>query len=118
MMINDRVREFAQGLLVEAVDASFALGFIESLMGSVMNPGINIKNIFSKFSKKAIKHWFKHATASNLMNIKIYEAVRRDIDWAFGRILIMHINGTAMSSETNSGFIAYKLDNDETAPWG
>ncbi len=46
--INDRIREFAQGLLLEAVDASYALGFVHSLFGSVFNPGAGAKKIIIK----------------------------------------------------------------------
>ena len=35
MEINDRVREFGQGLLLEAVDASYALGFVHALFGRI-----------------------------------------------------------------------------------
>lgn len=113
MIVDDRVKSFAQGLLLEAVDASYALGFIHALLGSVMNPGVNAKKVITKFGRKALKHWFKHAKADDLMNIKIYETVRRELDWAFGRVLIMHSNGTVMNSTIHTGCIAYKLDNNK-----
>lgn len=43
LIINDRVRGFAQGLLLEAVDASFALGFVEALFHATANPGSGVK---------------------------------------------------------------------------
>ena len=43
LKINDSIREFAQGLLLEAVDASYALGFVHSLFGGVFNPGAGAK---------------------------------------------------------------------------
>ena len=62
---------------LEAVDASYALGFIHALFGGVFNPGAGAKKVFMKFARKALKHWFKHASAKDLMNIKIYDIVRR-----------------------------------------
>ncbi|MEM5549038.1 hypothetical protein [Pseudoalteromonas fuliginea] len=41
--VNDAVREFAQSLLVEAVDSSYAFGFIDSLFRSVTNPRDEVK---------------------------------------------------------------------------
>jgi len=41
--INDKIREFAQGLLLEAVDASYALGFVAALFGGTFNPGASAK---------------------------------------------------------------------------
>jgi len=110
MTINDRVREFAQGLLIEAVDASYALGFVEALFRASANPGVGAKKMLTKFGKKALKHWFKHATQKDLMQIKIYEIVRKQLEYSFGRILIMYSNGTAMNEIKNAAFVAYNLN--------
>lgn len=50
--VNDAVREFAQSLLVEAVDSSYAFGFIDSLFRSVTNPRDGVKKVLAKFGKK------------------------------------------------------------------
>ncbi|MFK5915576.1 MAG: hypothetical protein QM484_14510 [Woeseiaceae bacterium] len=105
--INDRIREFAQGLLLEAVDASYALGFIHALFGGVFNPGAGAKKVFMKFARKALKHWFKHASAKDLMNIKIYDIVRRQLVRSFSSKLDMYASGVAMNKIKNSGFINY-----------
>lgn len=68
--INDRVREFAQGLLLEAVDSSYALGFVEALFRAAINPGAGVKRILIKFSTRAARHWFKHASSKDLANLK------------------------------------------------
>ncbi len=112
--INDRIREFAQGLLLEAVDASYALGFVAALFGGVFNPGIAAKKVFMKFSRKALKHWFKHATAKDLMTIKIYDIVRGQLESSFSKILVMHPNGTAMNRVKNSGFVTYNSKNNNS----
>ncbi len=36
--MSDRLREFAQALLVEAIDASYAIGYVHGLLRSVKNP--------------------------------------------------------------------------------
>jgi len=110
MTINDRVREFAQGLLIEAVDASYALGFVEALFRATSNPGAGAKKILKKFGKKALKNWFKHATPKDLMQVKIYEVVRKQLEYSFGRILLMYSNGTAMNEIKNASFVAYSLN--------
>jgi len=116
--INDKIREFAQGLLLEAVDASYALGFIHSLFGGAFNPGIAAKKIFMKFSRKALKHWFKHASAKDLINIKIYNSVRQALEVGFTSKLGMFASGTAMNEVINSGFVAYTIKNKRNMVWG
>jgi len=96
--ITDKVREFAQGLLVEAVDASYAMGYVEAIFRSIANPRAGVKNILKKFGKKALKHWFKHATEKDLLEIEIYEIVRQRLEINFGRIMILHSNGIALKN--------------------
>jgi len=116
--INDRVRGFTQGLLVEAIDASYALGFVEALFKSAVNPGAGANKILSKFGKQAFKHWFKHATANDLMQIKIYETVRVQLALNFGRILTMYANGLAKNEINHSAFIAYADNDNSKGIWG
>ncbi len=115
--VNDAVREFAQSLLVEAVDSSYAFGFIDSLFRSVTNPRDGVKKVLAKFGKKALKHWFKHATTQNLMSIKIYDRVREQLALNFGRVLLMHVNGIAKQNENHFGMLAYS-DCDSKVIWG
>lgn len=116
--ISDRVKGFAQGLLLEAIDASYALGFVEALFRSSLNPGAGAKKVISKFGKKSLKHWFKHAKANDLMQIKIYERVREQLEYNFGRILIMYSNGTAKNKVNNAGFTTYDLNRKNNVLWG
>jgi hypothetical protein len=117
MQITNKVREFAQGLLVEAVDASYALGYVEALFRATANPAAGVRKILKKFAKKAIKHWFKHATADNLMDIKIYEVVRNQLAYNFGRILVLHSNGLAKKSQENAAYVAYQSTMDGSVAW-
>jgi hypothetical protein len=74
--IDNRLRGFAQGLLVEAVDASYKLGYVKIIFDTVLfKPDLNLRKIIEKMAKKASRHWFKHATQKNLRDGKIYESV-------------------------------------------
>lgn len=115
--ITDPVREFAQGLLVEAVDASYALGFVDALFRVTVNPGAGAKKVLIKFGKKALRHWFKHATTQDLMRIKIYDRVRDQLALRFGRILVLHINGIAKLNDNHFGMLAFNSSNNDRV-WG
>lgn len=115
--ITDSVREFAQGLLLEAVDTSYEFGFIDSLFRAVTNPRSGIKKVLAKFGKKSMKHWFKYANSQDLMSIKIYERVRQQLEWSFGRVLILHVNGIAKLEEHYFGVLAIN-ESDRQVVWG
>ncbi len=115
--VTDPVREFAQALLVEAVDSSYAFGFVDALFRSVTNPRARAKKVLTKFSKKALKHWFKHAKAQDLMSIKIYDKVREQLAWKFGRVLLMHVNGVAKLNDNHFGMLAFN-SSDSKIIWG
>ena len=71
---------FAQALLVEAIDSSYHLGFVEHLFDAFyMKVPINftsIKDMVKNFAKTEARHWVKHATQKDLENPLIYENVR------------------------------------------
>jgi hypothetical protein len=76
-------RAFAQALLIEAIDASYKMGFVEHIFnafyGKVPRSFKDIKDLVKDFAKAAMKHWFKHATGADLRDPQIYEMVRVDI---------------------------------------
>jgi hypothetical protein len=77
-------RGFAQGLMIEAVERSYAMGYVESLYRSFFGPGVAptssaLKKAIKSFAKKAIKNWFRHASGKDLEDPKIYESVRRSL---------------------------------------
>ncbi|RPI23443.1 MAG: hypothetical protein EHM61_19750 [Acidobacteria bacterium] len=79
--LGPREIAFAQGLLLEAIDASYNEGYIEILFrvfyGKVPARSFGeLKKLVTSFAKKALKHWFKHATGKHLESPKIYENVR------------------------------------------
>ena len=78
--LTDEDRSFAQGLLVEAIDSSYHMGYVERLFKSfymkVPASWSDVEDMVKGFAKAALKHWFKHATQADLINPKIYENVR------------------------------------------
>ena len=83
--------EFAQALLVEGLDASYAMGFVSSLLsalgGGKKTPSLDLKKILHRFGKKAGDHWFKHATMDDLWDDpEIHVIVRDRISQNFGTV--------------------------------
>jgi len=92
--VTNNTKSLAQGLLVEAIDATYKLGFIQGLWETFINPAKypnNIVKLIKKFAIKALKHWFKHATANDLHNVKIYELVRATLSRNFRSYLNIEI---------------------------
>ena len=95
LVVTDDVRAFAQGLLVEAIDASYAVGFVEAIFRSTANPTRGAVKVFKDFGKRATKRWFKNARANDLTNVQIYDFVRNDISRYFRVKMRDHLNGQA-----------------------
>ena len=74
--VTDSLRNFAQGLLVEAVDASYALSWVEVAFRWAVNPGPGLKKALEKLGRKAARHWFRHLKDQSLLQAKIYERVK------------------------------------------
>ncbi|MBL1277864.1 MAG: hypothetical protein COB30_017425 [Ectothiorhodospiraceae bacterium] len=75
MPMSDSLREFAQALLVEAIDASHAIGYVHGLFRSVKNPVKGALTILKTFGKEANQNWFKYASVSDLQNAQVYDFV-------------------------------------------
>lgn len=73
---------------------------------SSAKPANGTKKILKKFGKKALKHWFKHAMAKDLLSIKIYDFVRNEIARKFKSALHI-LGGTASSDKQKGAFLAY-----------
>nr|WP_275113910.1 hypothetical protein [Psychromonas antarctica] len=116
--VNDALREFAQGLLLTAVDQSYGLGFVDSLLNALLsNPRAGIKKILIKFGKKAMKHWFKHATVKDLTKIQIYDRVCDSIEYNFVHKLQSHANGVAKLNDNNFGVLALHPFSNNKKVW-
>ena len=73
--MDEKARNYAQGLLVEAIDASYSIGYLEQLFRSAANPTKGAVKLLKSFAKKASRQWFKHASASDLQNVRVYQFV-------------------------------------------
>lgn len=118
-VMNHSMREFSQGLLLEAVDSSYAMGYVElvaeMVAGLIKKPtSEKMRKVLKDFAKKAAKHWFKHLEQiTDLSKIKIYETVRRQLSDNFKTEFIMRLNGTIAKNKpgTAATFInTAKLD--------
>ncbi len=107
LTVTDNIRSFAQGLLIEAIEASYAMGFVDALFRGTSNPSIGFKKVLIQFTKKATQHWFKHASQKDLLKIEIYEIVRSRISLHFGRYLIMLASGIANNKTSFSANISF-----------
>ena len=79
LTIENGIRNFAQGLLVAAIDSSYAMGFVQILFDVVVRgrPGFNgLKAMGSKLARRYVAHWWRHTRRQDLENIRIYESVR------------------------------------------
>lgn len=75
--ITNDLRNLAQGLLVAAIDASYAMGWVELTFRWAVNPGAGLKKAILKLSRSAARYWFKHLKhGQSLADAKIYERVR------------------------------------------
>jgi len=81
--LTDQDRSFAQALFVEAIDASYAMGYVRIMFDTFYGkPTVSfeaVKKMTKKFLEKAAEHWFDHATKADLRDPKIYESVRVDL---------------------------------------
>jgi len=82
--VTDELRGFSQGLLVAAVDATYAMGWVDVTFRSVANPGAGVKSALQKLARNATRYWFKNLKGGqSLSNIKIYESVRAKLSVSF-----------------------------------
>lgn len=105
--MTTELREFAQGLLVEAIDATYALGYVEVIFKTFYNPGHGMAKVLSKAGGKLAKHWFKHATQRDLIKAKISSRVRDQLAQNFASVLLMMLDGIAKATQIRSTHIAY-----------
>jgi hypothetical protein len=96
-------RAFAQALLVEAVDASFQMGFIESIFTNAMSLSPSVKDIIKDLLRYAAQSWFRHATGQDISDPKIYESVRVTLVRNFRTVWSMRTQ-TGEASELNMAY--------------
>jgi hypothetical protein len=82
LKVDNEARRLAQMMLIAAVDASYAMGFVDALFATltslIKRPNRSLNAVGAKLARNYVKRWFKHATQSDLQDFKIYETVRAD----------------------------------------
>lgn len=105
--MSDYLRGFAQGLLIEAIDASYAVGYVKGLFESTANPTKGAMKIIKSFGRKAASHWFKNASVHDLQNVKIYDFVRDSIARSFKTKLRDFLASNKLEDRLGA-FVAYQ----------
>ena len=84
LQITNELRNFAQGLLVAAIDASYAMGWVQLIGTWAVNPGSGLRQSLQKLARRAARYWFKHLKHNqSLADAKIYDSVRVQLALAF-----------------------------------
>lgn len=102
--VDFNLRAFAQGLLVEAIDATHSMGYLHQLVNALHSASLPPSNgsaaikLIKSFAKKASAHWFRHANVSDLSKASIYETVRVSLARSFGRIMDAKLLGLAIAN--------------------
>jgi hypothetical protein len=119
LVVTDRLRGFAQGVLVEAVDATYAIGFAKIIFDILYlkPPKPKVRKFLAKLSRKAATHWFKHARATDLSSVKIYDSVRETISNAF-RSDFLGITNDLAENKPLASVIAYRFERSNRTIWG
>jgi hypothetical protein len=73
--ITDMDRSFAQALLVEAIDASVTMGYVQTLFEKSAKPNAAVKDIAKALIKQAAGNWFRHLTGKDFADPRIYVSV-------------------------------------------
>jgi hypothetical protein len=78
---------FAQALLVEAIDASYSMGFVQHIYDAffmkVPEDFDSIRDMVKDFLKECAKDWFEHAQGIDFDHPKIYQSVRVNLSRNF-----------------------------------
>ena len=98
MVIDTETRRLAQMLLIAAIDASYAMGFVEALFTTVAKPGRSLGAMGKKLATKFVKHWWKHATQTDLMNAKVYDSIRKEVARQCRTAVDMRLHGIAKAA--------------------
>jgi hypothetical protein len=110
-----------QLLLVEAIDATYALGYVEILLNTFYSPSQGLKKALMKAAKKAARHWFKHATDRNLHNARVAESVRRQLSNAFATPMQEQLDGLALAPMRGTRltmYVRYRRPSRLETVWG
>lgn len=118
--ITKEHRNLAQGLLVEAIDASYGMGWIEQVFRWSVNPGSGVKSAMTKLARRAVKQWFKHLKDQNLIEARIYERVRDQLCRNFRSVLAwsLIVRNEPARRATALAYIDYGIVRANERVWG
>jgi hypothetical protein len=87
--ITDDDRSFAQALLVEAIDASAQMGYVQILFEHMYKPPTGfdfIKDLAKDLVKYGSVTWYRHLSGKDFSDPKIYLSVRNTIQYQWGSV--------------------------------
>lgn len=87
-------RAFLQAALMSAIDASYAMSFIESIFRSAYKPTASVKDILKDLVKTALKHYYRNLKGEPS---ELYKTVVETIAWSHRTYFEMILQG--MSDE-------------------
>jgi hypothetical protein len=114
MPVDNPLRRFAQSILIAAIDASYAMGYLHRLGKTVANPRGGLKAMGQKLARHYLQHWWRHAKVKDLEDVKIYETVRREVARVYLHRLNMHRDGVA-NTQPLSPFVLAGMAPDAAA---
>ena len=89
LKITNELRNFAQGLLVAAIDASYAMGWVQLINPWAVNRSSGLRQSLKKLALRAARYWFKHLKRNqSLADAKIYDSVRDALAIRFRFVLL------------------------------
>lgn len=77
--LTDEDRSFAQALLLEAVDKSYAMSWVQTLFEASAKPNASVQGILKSLAKKAARDWLSNAKPTDLASAKIYASVKNQL---------------------------------------
>jgi hypothetical protein len=98
LSLSLHTRALAQQILVFGVNATYGLGFIESLTRAFMGPQRSLKGALRKLAQKSASHWFNCATGKNLQKPQIAYSVKTVTRSAYKNHILELLEGIAVNT--------------------
>ena len=77
--LTENDKSFAQALLIEAIDKSYAMSWIECLFSEAMKLNPSVKGIIKKLAKKAVRDWLNEVPIDKLEEQTIYSSIKNSL---------------------------------------
>lgn len=95
--VGNGLRRFAQTVLIVAVDASYPIGFLKSLLGGAATPPA-LARLVGKLAWSGSRNWFSHATAKDLRHARIARAALMDVTWQYATQFTQYLEGVEIGT--------------------